>query len=77
MPELPGEEFVKVLTQSMSPIPTKDELREKYAITEADFHVLTQSELPTPDSLLKEGAYLHKVGFWDQSEVWLKKTIVG
>ena len=61
----------------MNSIPSKDELRKKYGITEGDFQVLTQAELPAPDALLKEGAYIQKVGFWDRFEVWLKKTVVG
>jgi hypothetical protein len=38
---------------------------------------LTEKEIPTPDSLFKDEAYIEKQGFWDGFEVWLKRKIVG
>ena len=58
-------------------MPTKDEIRSRYGISEDDFHILTQKELPSSELLLKNEAFIEKKGFWDGFEVWLKKTIVG
>src|ERR1017187_2137699 len=56
---------------------SKDQIKHKYGINENDFQILTQNEKPSPDALLKEGAFIEKKGFWDGFEVWLKRTIVG
>lgn len=63
----------------MDIIPSKEEIRRKYGITESDFAVLTESELPQPETLRKEGAWIEKLGYWNRNkfEVWLKRNIIG
>ena len=58
-------------------MPTKEELRKKYKITENDFMVLQSEEPPDSETLRKDGAFMQKVGYFERFEVWLKKTIVG
>ena len=59
----------------MSALPSKEEIRKKYGISEPDFAILT--ELPSDEVLLKEGASLKKLGLWNGLEVWAKRTIIG
>jgi hypothetical protein len=59
----------------MSQLPTKDEIRQKYGITETDFEILSASNLPQVTPLMQEGAYLENKGLWGDLRVWLKKTI--
>jgi hypothetical protein len=58
-------------------MPTKEELRLKYGITEQDFVIMTQADLPTAETLRNEGACLEKAGYWERFEVWLKKSVIG
>jgi hypothetical protein len=61
----------------MGTLPSKEELRQKYNITEEDFQAMVQPGLPTPESLQAEQAYIQKLGYWDRFEVWCKKSIIG
>jgi hypothetical protein len=58
-------------------LPSKDEIRIKYNISEEDFEILEQKSLPTSQELMQESAVLRKKGFWDKFEVWLKTSITG
>ena len=68
--------FCQHLTH-MEKLPSKEDLRKKYNITEEDFQAMVQPSLPTPESLQAEQAYIQKLGYWDRFEVWCKKTILG
>jgi hypothetical protein len=58
-------------------MPTKEDIRRKYGITEQDFDLLTTTEMPPAETLQREGTYVEKVGWWENFEVWLKKSIIG
>ncbi len=57
--------------------PSKDEIREKYKITETDFAVLIQDKPINDETLTNKGSKYEKVGFWDGFEVWMKRSIIG
>lgn len=57
--------------------PTKQEIREKYGISEEDFEVLVTDKMPTPDSLVREQVFLQKVGWYENFEVILKRSKLG
>jgi hypothetical protein len=61
----------------MDNMPSREELRRRYDITEEDFQTLIRPQLPTCDSLQQEHAYIQKLGYWDRFEVWCKRTIIG
>ncbi|MBE0545373.1 MAG: hypothetical protein IH623_28875 [Verrucomicrobia bacterium] len=62
----------------MENLPTKESIREKYAINEdTDFEVQQLPEIPDPQKLLQEGNKIEKKGFWGDFEVWTKTTIIG
>lgn len=61
----------------MSQLPSKDEIRQKYGITEKDFEILTISELPLSPQMQQEGVSMKKLGWWGHLEVWAKTTILG
>jgi hypothetical protein len=58
-------------------LPSREEIRRKYGISERDFAILTTSKLPSLESLRQEGARIERLGFWDRYEVWKKQTITG
>jgi hypothetical protein len=58
-------------------LPSKQEIKEKYGITEDDFEVLIVSETPSPTQLQSEQSYLEKKGWWKGAEVWIKRLFGG
>lgn len=58
-------------------LPSKDEIKEKYGISEDDFEVLAASVAPTPHQLQLEQSYLEKKGWWKGAEVWIKRIFCG
>jgi len=58
-------------------LPSKDEIKKKYGISEDDFEVLADSETPKPHQLQIEQAYLEKAGWWNGAEGWFKRIFGG
>src|SRR5438309_398437 len=58
-------------------LPSKEEIRKRYNITEEDFAILAEDKLPDKTSLLKESASLENLGFWEKYSVWAKRSIIG
>lgn len=57
--------------------PSKEELKLKYGISNDDFVILQESYPPKPETLMKDGAYMEKAGWFGKFEVWLKRSLIG
>ena len=58
-------------------LPSREEIRHKYKITESDFAILAAFRLPSSDSLRQEETQMERLGYWGRFEVWLKRSFLG